>query len=97
VGYPTGSSIDGIYLKQKPGLPGYVGKMNRFYPKPPVNPAFKLRQPLPPLAAVLKGTETNAPAFAVPNLSQQPASAAHQPPRGEFNSLCKNFASTSVL
>jgi hypothetical protein len=84
-------------LKQKPGLPGYVGKMNRFYPKQPVNPAFKLRQPLPPLAAVLKATETNPLAYAAPVLGRQFAPAANQPPRGELNSLCKNFASTSVL
>jgi hypothetical protein len=84
-------------LKQKPGLPGYVGKMNRFYPKQPVNPAFKLRQPLPPLAAALKAMETNSSAFAAQVLGQQPAHATAQPPRGEFNSLCKNFASNSVL
>jgi len=71
--------------------------MNRFYPKPPPKPAFKLRQPLPPLAAVLKGTENNSSPFAIQNFGKQSAPAANQSPRGDLISLCKNFASSNGL
>jgi hypothetical protein len=78
--------------------------------KPKVNPVFKLAQPLPALVAelglkhtgVLPGRSavpapspegrSNLPAM---RLDEKNCNPAHEPPR--YNSLCKNFAFTSLL
>jgi hypothetical protein len=71
--------------------------MNRFYKKPTVNPAFKLRQALPPLPVALPSKSKDRPAFQVTGLNKQTAPAILEPPRGSLISLCKNFAFSYLL
>jgi hypothetical protein len=71
--------------------------MNRFYKKPTVNPAFKLRQVLPPLPVALPGKTKDRPGFPITGLNQQPTPAIHEPSRGGLISLCKNFAFNYLL
>jgi hypothetical protein len=71
--------------------------MNRFYQKPTVNPAFKLRQVLPPLPVILPVKTKDRPAFPFTGLNKQPAPAIHKPSRDGLISLCKNFAFTSLF
>jgi hypothetical protein len=71
--------------------------MNRFYKKPTVNPAFKLRQALPPLPVTLPGKTKDRSKFPVTGLNQQAATSIHEPSHGGLISLCKNFAFTHLF
>jgi len=72
--------------------------MNRFYPKQTVNPAFKLCQPLPPLNLILKEKEGDVTRLAPKGFDQQSiVPPAHQPPDGNYISLCKGFASNNLF
>ena len=83
--------------------------MNRFCLKPKVNPAFKVAQPLPAPMAIpgLKPPGALSGRAAVPlptteerldlraiGLDEKSCDPANEPPR--YNSLCKNFAFTSL-
>jgi len=83
--------------------------MNRFCLKPKVNPAFKVAQPLPALMAIpeLKppGALPGRAAVPLPSTggrlelptmewSEKSCDPANESPR--YNSLCKNFAFTSL-
>jgi hypothetical protein len=83
--------------------------MNRFYLKPKLNPVFKVAQPLPMLMAGpgLKHAGPLPCRFAAPvaspedrlnlpavSLDKNSCNPANERPR--YNSLCKNFAFTSL-
>ena len=83
--------------------------MNRFCLKPKANPVFKMAQPLPALIAVTELDQAGAlpcrsaaPAPSLEGRMNLPAvgldensfNPANEPPR--YNSLCKNFAFTSL-
>jgi hypothetical protein len=74
----------------------YAG-MNRFYNKPTVNPAFKLRQALPPLPVVVPGKGKDRPGHPVTESNRPTAPATHEPPRGGLIALCKNFAFSNLF
>jgi hypothetical protein len=65
--------------------------------KPIVNPAFKLRQALPPLPVTLPGKIKDRSKFPVTGLNQQAATAIHEPSPGGLISICKNFAFTHLF
>jgi len=71
--------------------------MNRLYRKPTVNPAFKVCQPLPPLAMALQGKGKDGLGFPATGLNKQPAPAILEPPCGGLISLCKNFAFSNLF
>jgi hypothetical protein len=71
--------------------------MNRFYKKPAVNPAFKVCQPLPILTSPRQGKVNDRAHFPATKLDKNFVAAASQPPRGDFISLCKNFAFSNLL
>jgi hypothetical protein len=65
--------------------------------KPAVNPAFKLRQALPPLPLALPGKTKDRSGFPITGLNQPSAPAIHEPSHGGLISLCKNFAFTNLF
>ena len=71
--------------------------MNRLYKKPTVNPAFKLRQSLPPLPVAMKGKGKDRLGLPGTELNRTPAPTTQEPPRGGFISLCKNFAFSNLF
>ena len=71
--------------------------MNRLYVKPTVNPAFKLRQPLPLLAMALLAKDKGRPDFPVAEMNQPTASTTHEPAPGGLISVCKNFAFNNLI
>ena len=71
--------------------------MNRLYVKPTVNPAFKLRQPLPLLAVALQAASKGRPDFPVAEMNQQTAPITSEPAPGGSISVCKNFAFNNLF
>jgi hypothetical protein len=71
--------------------------MNRLYKKPTVNPAFKLRQPLPLLAMALSAKSKGRPDFPVAEMNKQTAPTTPEPARGGLISVCKNFAFNNLI
>jgi hypothetical protein len=74
----------------------YAG-MNRFYNKPTVNPAFKLRQALPPLPIVVLGNGKNRLDHSVTESNRPSAPSTHKPAHGGLIPLCKNFAFSNLF
>jgi hypothetical protein len=71
--------------------------MNRLYVKPTVNPAFKLRQPLPPLVTALQARGKDRHDFPAPGSNQPTAPTTPEPARGGLISVCKNFAFSNLF
>ena len=71
--------------------------MNRFYKKPTVNPAFKLRQALPLLPVAVPGKTKNRSKLPITGLNQQAATPIPEPSHGGLISLCKNFSFTHLF
>jgi hypothetical protein len=71
--------------------------MNRLYVKPTVNPAFKLRQPLPLLTMALLAKGKGRLDFPVAEMNKQTAPTTPQPSSGGLISVCKNFAFNNLF
>lgn len=71
--------------------------MNRYYRKPTVNPAFKLRQPLPLLSVILPGKDLGRPGVSVTGLHVKPAPSSQKRVGGGMNALCKDFAFSNLF
>jgi hypothetical protein len=71
--------------------------MNRLYKKPTVNPAFKLRQTLPPLPVVVSGKSMDRLAYSATESNRPAAPSTHEPPHGGLIPLCKNFAFSNLF
>jgi hypothetical protein len=71
--------------------------MNRLYKKPTVNPAFKLRQPLPLLTMALLAKDKGRQDFPIAEMNKQTAPTTPEPAPSGLISVCKNFAFNNVF
>ena len=71
--------------------------MNRFYLKPKLNPACKLRQPLPTVPLILEAKGDGRLQVPVTEADKKPMSAATETPRSGLISSCQNFAFSNLF